>query len=90
MNEREIFSIYLKNLKEVFPGIEKEIEWWRVNKFEHAEAIFSLDFKNPPVSEGNVYFAGIYRIFPKIRNMASALESGIEAAETLLGEKVEI
>jgi protoporphyrinogen oxidase len=90
MNEREIFSLYLKNLKEVFPGIEKEIEWWRVNKFEHAEAIFSLDFKNPPVSEGNVYFAGIYRIFPKIRNMASALESGIEAAETLLGEKVEI
>ncbi|MCS7106324.1 MAG: FAD-dependent oxidoreductase, partial [Candidatus Aenigmarchaeota archaeon] len=90
MSEKEIFSLYLKHLKKIFPGIEKEVEWWKVNKFEHAEAIFSLGFKNPPISKGNVYFAGIYRIFPKIRNMASALESGIEVVEALIGEKVEI
>ncbi|MEM5883202.1 MAG: FAD-dependent oxidoreductase, partial [Candidatus Aenigmatarchaeota archaeon] len=90
MSEKEIFSVYLKSLKEIFPNIEKDIEWWKINKFEYAEAIFSLGFKNPPIREGNVYFAGIYRIFPKIRNMASALESGIEVVEALLGEKVEV
>lgn len=90
MKEKEIFYLYLKHLKEIFPEIEKEVEWWRVSKFEYAEAIFGLGFKNPPISEGNVYFAGIYRIFPKIRNMASALESGIEAAKTLLSDKNEV
>ncbi len=42
-----------------------------------------MDFVNPPVSSNGIYFAGIYKIFPKIRNMASAIESGLEAAERL-------
>ena len=90
MDEKEIFSLYIKSLSEVFPGIEKEVEWWKVNKFEYAEAIFNLGFKNPPLSVGDVYFAGIYRIFPKIRNMASSIESGKEVVEALTGEKIEI
>jgi len=84
MNEKRIFNLYAKYLEKIFPGISKKIEWYRITKFAHAEAIFNLNFKNPPVSDGNIYFAGIYRIFPKIRNMASALESGLEAANALL------
>jgi protoporphyrinogen oxidase len=89
-DEEEIIDIFLKNLERVFPGCKERVEWQKVTKFENAEAIFNLGFENPPISDGKIFFAGIYRIFPKIRNMASAIESGIEAVEALLGEKLEV
>lgn len=82
-SENEILNDYINSLEKIFPGSKERIEWHRVVKFEYAEAIFDLEFKNPPISDGNIYFAGIYRIFPKIRNINSAIESGFEVVETL-------
>ena len=42
-----------------------------------------MDFENPPISIDNIYFAGIYRTYPKIRNMATAIESGLEVAKKI-------
>jgi len=81
MGDKEIMEVYKRSMNEIIPGFSENIEWWKVFRIEFAEAIYSMDFVNPPISSDGVYFAGIYRIFPKIRNMASAIESGLEAAE---------
>jgi len=81
MSDREIMKLYAGSMNRIIPGFSKGIEWWKVFRIEFAEAVYSMDFVNPPLSSKGVYFSGIYRIFPKIRNMASAIESGLEAAE---------
>jgi protoporphyrinogen oxidase len=86
MSDREIMKLYAEAMDRILPGFSKWIEWWKIFRIEFAEAVYSMDFVNPPVSSGGIYFAGIYRIFPKIRNMASAIESGLEAAERLENE----
>ncbi|MCJ7443143.1 MAG: FAD-dependent oxidoreductase [Methanotrichaceae archaeon] len=80
-SENEIAEIYTNAMENLIPGFRVLIEWRKVFKVENAEAIYSINFENPPVSFKNFYFGGIYRIYPKIRNMASALESGLEVAE---------
>lgn len=82
-SDDEIFETYVKKLGEIFPNCDKKIKWHRITRFENAEAVFNPKFKNPPISDGNIYFGGIYRIFPKIRNMASAIESGLEAVDAV-------
>jgi len=84
--EKEIFDIYMKSFNEIFPGFDANVEWYRIEKFKDAEAIYSLNFENPPISKDGMYFAGIYRIYPKIRNMASAIESGFEVANKILDD----
>lgn len=81
----ELEKIYLDFTENVFPGFKESVEWKKLARFEWAEAIYGTDYENPPITDGNgFYFAGVYRFFPKIRNVASALESGAEAAEKLL------
>jgi len=81
MNDKEIMKLYTESMDRIIPGFSRNIEWWKIFRIEFAESVYSMDFVNPPLSSGGFYFAGIYRIFPKIRNMASAIESGLEAAE---------
>ncbi len=88
-NEKEIFEIYIKYLDKIFKKCKKNIDWYKIVKFKHAEAIFDINFKNPPISDNGIYFAGIFRIFPKIRNVSSALESGFEAAEAVMSDENE-
>lgn len=83
-NDEEIFQEWLKNLEMIFPGCSDDCEWYRIAKFKFAEAIFDINFKNPPIKYKSIYFAGIYRIFPKVRDVSSSLESGFEAAEEIL------
>lgn len=85
-SEKEIFETYMKSFSKVFPGFDKNVEWYKISKFVDAEAIYSLNFENPPISTDGLYFAGIYRIYPKIRNMASAIDSGFEVADRVLDD----
>ncbi len=86
-SDEEIKKAYIDYAERVFPGFRQAIEWERLAKLEWVEAIYDMDYENPPITDGNgFYFAGIYRFFPKIRNVASALESGIEAAEKILDD----
>jgi len=84
--EEEIFEIYMKALEGIFPDCNKHVNWHKVFKFQYAEAIYSMGFENPPLNENGIYFAGIYRIYPKIRNLASAIESGVEAAKKVISD----
>jgi protoporphyrinogen oxidase len=82
--DEDMFNEWMKKLELVFPGCSKEYEWFKVVKFKFAEAIFDTKFENPPIKDGKFYFAGIYRIFPKVRDVSVSLESGFETAEEIL------
>ena len=82
-SEKQIKEIYLMAIKKIMPDFEENIEWFKVFKVKHAEAIYKLGFSNPPISYDGIYFGGIYRIYPKIRNMASAMEEGINVAKEI-------
>lgn len=84
---KEIFKIYLRNIDKIIPKFSESVEWWKIARFKYAEAKYQMGFINPPISYNDVYFAGIYRIYPKIRNMASAIESGLEVAKRIKKEK---
>ena len=75
---------YLKFLSQ--KNFHPDDYWYKIVKFKYAEAIFDLHFKNPPLSDSGIYFAGIFRIFPKIRNVSSALESGFESADAIISD----
>jgi protoporphyrinogen oxidase len=82
-SENEIKEIYVNAIKKIIPEFEESIEWWKIFKVKYAEAIYKVGFSNPPISYNGIYFAGIYRIYPKIRNMASAMEEGINVAKEI-------
>lgn len=83
LSEEEIKKIYINSIKKIMSEFEEQIEWWKIFKLKYAEAIYRLGFINPPINYDNIYFAGIYKIYPKIRNMASAMEEGINIANEI-------
>jgi len=82
-SEEEIKNIYVNSIKKIIPDFEKQIEWFKIFKIKYAEAIYKVGFLNPPNNYNDVYFAGIYKIYPKIRNMASAMEEGIDVSNKI-------
>ena len=76
----------MRSLEQIFPDCKAGVEWYKITKFPCAEAIFNIGFENPPISSNDIYFAGIYRIFPKIRNMSSSIESGLGVAEKIMSD----
>ncbi|MFH0830295.1 MAG: FAD-dependent oxidoreductase [Candidatus Aenigmatarchaeota archaeon] len=84
MSDEELKRLYLKKADSFLPGFSEAVEWSRIVRFEHAEAIYSMGFQNPPVRAGEgLYLAGIFKIFPRVRNVASALEEGEAAAKAV-------
>ncbi|MFH1473782.1 MAG: FAD-dependent oxidoreductase [Candidatus Aenigmatarchaeota archaeon] len=82
-SEKEIKKIYVDAIKRIIPDFEENIEWFNIFKVKNAEAVYKLGFKNPPTSYDGIYFGGIYKTYPKIRNMASAMEEGIKVANEI-------
>jgi protoporphyrinogen oxidase len=83
MTDDEIRKEFIESVKKILPEFEEQIEWSKLFKVKNAEAIYNVGFKNPAVNYNDIYFAGIYRIYPKIRNMASAMEEGINVANEI-------
>src|SRR3989338_2318810 len=82
--DQDIIDLYLNSTNKFIPGFSENVEWIRITRFENAEAVYYQNFENPPIKADGVYFAGIYRIYPKTRDIASPIESGIEAAQRIL------
>lgn len=83
MTDEEVKNLYVEAIKKIIPDFGEQIEWWKSFRIENAEAVYNLGFLNSPVNYNDVYFAGIYRIYPKIRNMASAMEEGLNVANEI-------
>lgn len=82
-SDEQIKKIYVDAVKRIMPDFEENIDWFKIFRVKHAEAIYKLGFTNPPVKYDGIYFGGIYKIYPKIRNMASAMEEGINVANEI-------
>jgi len=87
MDDESVMDIYLSEVNMFFPGFKANVLWMNIARFRDAEAIYEPGYKNIKENYGNLYFAGIYKIFPKIRNMASAIEEGEKIAGYITGEK---
>ncbi len=86
LKDVEIKRIYLDVIKKYFPKVK--IKWVKVMKEKYAEPIYDIEYKKhmpdyrSPIP--GLYFAGIQLTYPKIRNMNSALESGMKVADMVL------
>jgi len=80
-----IGKLFSRQLDDVFSGFSRDVEWSKVFRERFSEPIYEKDYKNyKPAMRSeikNVYLAGMPFIFPKIRNMNNAIESGLDVAK---------
>ena len=85
LSDEEITKKYGKALHKYFP--ETEIIWSKITRDRYGEPVYDKDYREymptyrTPVK--GLYMAGIQVTYPKIRNMNSALESGLEVAKMI-------
>lgn len=87
-SDEQLVARYMRDFRTVY-GFELEPEWTHVSRVPMYSPVFRPNFRNPPPrshSWENMYFAGNYRTFPSIVSTGTALGSGVEAAEILLGD----
>lgn len=79
-SENEYIKMAQKDLSNMI-GRKVKFNWAIVNKLRYSSPIFDIDYKNPPIREtDNLFFAGIYRAFPKLASTGQAIQTGKEAA----------
>ncbi|MDD5178581.1 MAG: FAD-dependent oxidoreductase [Candidatus Nanoarchaeia archaeon] len=85
LSDDKIFKEYFLSLKKYFPNIR--INWYKIFREKYAEPVYDKnyslykpDYKTPIPS---LYHAGIQITYPLIRNMNSALISGLEVAKLI-------
>jgi protoporphyrinogen oxidase len=86
--EDDILALYRKDFRSVF-GRDLQMGWTRLSRIRFYSPIFTHDYQNPPprsTTFSNVHFAGTYRTHPSVASTGSALQSGLECAERILGE----
>jgi protoporphyrinogen oxidase len=87
--DESIKKEYLGVVKRYFPEIK--VKWARVFREKYAEPVYDKDYSSyrPDYSTPipGFYLAGIQVTHPKIRNMNTALESGIHVANLVLKGK---
>lgn len=85
LKEKEITNLYLKDIKKYFP--KAEITFTKIFKEKYASPIYDKNYiRNKPNYKTPfpyLYQAGIAVTYPKIRNMNTALESGIKVAKLI-------
>jgi len=87
LKDDEIIEKYLDVVEKYFP---LEVVWVKVFREKYAEPVYDKDyFSYKPEYETEVdglYNAGIQVTYPKIRNMNTAIESGLKVAEVVKRE----
>jgi protoporphyrinogen oxidase len=85
-------SLLKKTDKEIIELFSKsaniDFEFASVYRNEFAEPIYSLNYINTPEKIGDVYFAGIFNLYPKIRNMNSCILKAKEMSEIIKKETI--
>jgi protoporphyrinogen oxidase len=83
--DERIGKMFSRQLDDVFKGFSKNVEWTRVFREMFSEPVYEKEYKDYKPSMRteikNLYLAGMPFIFPKIRNMSNAIESGWDVAK---------
>ncbi len=88
MPDDELLSRYRDDFRAVF-GFELDPFWTHIARVPMYSPVFGRSYRNPPVRSAsweNVYFAGNYRTFPSIGSTGTALGSGLDTGEAILGD----
>jgi protoporphyrinogen oxidase len=88
-SDQELMDGYLEDFRKVF-GIDLDPFWTQINRLPMYSPVFVRSYRNPPVRSAtwsNVYFAGNYRTFPSVVSTGTAMRSGLEAAQAILGDQ---
>ena len=83
----ELLARYREDFRVVF-GAELEASWTHVSRVPMYSPVFGRSYHNPPARSAsweNMYFAGNYRTFPSIVSTGTALGSGLETGNVMLG-----
>ena len=83
--DSDIARIYLEGIKKIIPDFN--VLYSKVYRVPFAEAIYYPDFENMKDRIDNVYFTGIYKFYPMIRNMNSCISEAKRIANLIKGEK---
>lgn len=84
-NVEECKMLHLNDVKKLNPDFKEE--WWHTFKIKYAQPLFRIGYKSPPIQSRalpNLFYAGVYRMFPQTRTMHTALQSGEETADVVL------
>ncbi len=88
-SDEEIKELYLDVIKKYYPNAK--IKWVKVFRELYAEPVYDKDYINykpdylTPVKD--LYMSGVQVTFPKIRNINTALESGINVSNIILSSR---
>src|SRR5206468_12960097 len=86
--DERLLERYREDFRAVF-GFDLTPYWTHIARVPMYSPVFVRQFRNPPVHSTtwtNVYFAGNYRTFPSIGSTGTALRSGLEAGDAVLGD----
>lgn len=89
-NDEEIFDLYFKSLKEVFPKLEKtNVLWWKVNRSNAVGLIYkkgiSLLILPCQTSIDNLYIGGMFNSYPE-RSINESIRLGVEIFKIIEGK----
>ena len=87
-SDEELMAGYRQDFREVF-GFEFEPFWTHISRVPMYSPIFLRHYANLPIRSAtwrNVYFAGNYRTFPSVVSTGTAMWSGLETAQAILGD----
>ena len=88
-SDEQLMNGYQEDFHAVF-GESLDPFWFQVNRVPMYSPIFYKGYQNVPIRSAtwkNVYFGGNYRTFPSVVSTGTAMWSGFEAAETILGDR---
>ena len=86
MKDRKIEKLFTGNLKKIFP--KAKIRWVRTFRSMYASPLYDINYRKympdyiTPIK--NLFFSGVAITYPKIRNMNTALESGVKTAKIII------
>jgi len=88
LSDEALLAAYREDFRQIF-GFELEPFWTNIARVPMYSPIFTQGYRNPPLRSAtweNMYFAGNYRTFPSIVSTGTALGSGVETAQAILGD----
>jgi protoporphyrinogen oxidase len=88
LSDEALLAAYREDFRQIF-GFELEPFWTNIARVPMYSPIFTQGYRNPPLRSAtwkNMYFAGNYRTFPSIVSTGTALGSGLETAQAILGD----
>jgi len=84
LRDEEIYERFVEGLRKIFPALPA-IKTWYLFRNRFGSPVYTTGYRNIEVNPyTRIYFAGVWRAFPEIRNSGAAIMTGIEVAQKIV------